>query len=197
MPSGGKLVIKDSTNTDSLSLQANTIEVVDKSGSNYPDNTLTFKFSGNSSNDLLLLKSNVASPTITPVYQEPASPRPYAELKGDFKLLGDIRFRDNTSLYSASFLDDVASHGVNITNLENSITSLFVEGYTISEIGPPSNGEYPTTGILIIKDNNWSDSGGVLLYNRDAILNIPNNTYVVAIRINNEYRPIWVGNSPC
>jgi hypothetical protein len=197
MPSGGKLVIKDSTNTDSLSLQANTIEVVDKSGSDYPDNTLTFKFSGNSSNDLLLLKSNVASPTITPVYQQPISPRPYAELKGDFKLLGDIRFRDNTSLYSASFLDDVNSQGSKITNLENSINSLFVEGYTSNEIRPPSAGSHPTTGILITKGGNWSDSGSVVLYNRDTILNIPYGTYVVAIRINNEYRPIWVGNSPC
>lgn len=197
MPSGGKLVVKDSTNTDSLSLQANTIEVVDKSGSDYPDNTLTFKFSGNASNDLLLLKSNVASPTITPVYQQPISPRPYAELKGDLRLLGDIRFRDNTSLYSASFLDDVNSQGSKITNLENSLNSLFVEGYTSNEIRPPSDGSHPTTGVLITKGNNWSDSGSVILYNRDNILNIPNGTYVVAIRINNEYRPIWVGNSPC
>jgi hypothetical protein len=197
MPNGGNLVIQDSTNAESLSLQSNTIELVDNTGLDYPDSTLTFKFSGNTSSDLLLLKNHVAAPSTIPTYEEPISPTPYAELNGDLKLLGDIRFSDNTSLHSSSFINDVAAHGAQLNDMRNSLNSLFVEGYTNGQISPPKNGSQPTTGTLITKGANWLDSGSVVLHNRDTILNIPNGTYVIAIRINNEYRPIWVGNSPC
>jgi hypothetical protein len=194
MPSGGKFSIKDSTNTDSLSLQANIIEVVDKSGSDYPDNTLVLKFSGNSSANLMLFKNHVAPPVITPTYTSPVSPRPYAELNGDLRLLGDIRFNNNTSLNSASFLNDIVTNSGNISSLQTSFNNLIIEGYCLSEITAPSTGSLPTSGLLLTKNSSWQDGSSVWITNRDTTSTIPQGSYAVAIKVNNEYRPLWVSS---
>ena len=198
MPSGGKLSIYDNTNADSLSLRANVIEVKDFSGNNYPDNSLSIKFTGNQSADLLVLKHNTAPLNKTANYDVASNSRPNAELKGDLKLLGAIRFSDNTSLESASQID-VLTNGLNVTNnnlnnLQNQVNSLIVEGTCSYRIPQPSDPSIPTSGNMIVRNTNWQDVATVTLVNRDKALNINAGDYVVAIKVNNEYRPLWVSN---
>ena len=198
MPSGGKLSIYDNTNADGLSFRANTIEVQDFGGNNYPDNTLSFKFTGNQSADLLVLKHSTAPLNKIGNYNSISNTRPNAELKGDLKLLGAIRFSDNTSLESASQIDTLTS-GLNNTNnalnsLQSAINSLIVEGTSSYKISPPSDPSIPTSGNMIVRNTSWQDIGNATLVNRDKALTINAGDYVVAIRVNNEYRPLWVSN---
>lgn len=198
MPSGGKLSIYDNTNADSLSLRANVIEVKDFSGNNYPDNSLSFKFTGNQSADLLVLKHSTVPLNKTATYNTISNSRPSAELKGDLKLLGAVRFSDNTSLESASQID-VLTNGLNSTNnnlnnLQTQVNSLVVEGTSSYRIAPPNDPSIPTSGNMIVRNTNWQDIGSVNLVNRDKGLNINAGDYVVAIKVNNEYRPLWVSN---
>lgn len=198
MPSGGKLSVYDNTNADSLSLRANVIEVRDFTGNNYPDNTLSFKFTGNQSADLFLLQHNAQPINKSANYNISTSGRPSAELRGDLKLLGAIRFSDNTSLESASQID-VLNNGLNNTNnnfnnLQSQFNSLVVEGTCSYRIAPPNDPSIPTSGNMIIRNTNWQDIGSINLVNRDKALNINAGDYVVAIKVNNEYRPLWVSN---
>ena len=199
MPSGGKLYIKDDTNTDSLCLKTNTIQVIDGGGNNYPDNTLVFNFTGNNSADLLKLNHAALPINKTPTYFTPNPIRPYAELKGDLKLLGAIRFSDNTSLDSANFLTDidVLESGLQIANsgidtLANGLASMTIEGYVVSKIDAPNNSQYPTSGLLQIKDREWNTIDSKFIVNRDITSVIHSGAYVVAMRVNNEYRPVWI-----
>jgi hypothetical protein len=200
MPSGGKLNIFDNTNSDSLSLRANVVEVRDFSGNNYPDNTLSFKFTGNQSSDLLLLKHHVLPLTNTPTYDTASNNRPHAELRGDLRLLGSVRFSDGTSINSSpqgqinSLSSSVSGVNSQINNLANTVNSLFVEGTASVDILPPSSPATPTSGNMLLRNQNWYDVGNAMLYNRDKALKIKAGDYVIAIRINNEYRPIWVSD---
>jgi hypothetical protein len=193
LPSGGKLFINDSTNTDSLLLRTNIIEVVDRGGNNYPDNTLTFKFTGNQSADLLMLNHSQNPMSNSPIYS--SSNNPSATLNGDLRLRGAIKFSDNTSLDSASFLSDISNlkhSGIvtdgNISYLYNS----FVEGYVQNIISAPTSASQPTSGSMILKNSNWANGSTVNLINRDTTSEIHAGAYVVAIRVNNQYRPIWI-----
>jgi hypothetical protein len=199
MPSGGKLYIKDDTNTDSLCLRTNTIQVIDGGGNNYPDNTLTFTFTGNNSADLLKLNHAANPLNITPNYALPTVARPYAELKGDLRLLGSIRFSDNTSLNSSNFLTNIATlaSGLEVTNsglntLTDSVGTLVIEGYVVSQINAPTNSLYPTSGLLVTKNRDWDNVGNQFIVNRDITSVIHSGAYVVAMRVNNEYRPMWI-----
>jgi hypothetical protein len=212
----GKLSLRNGSN-ESLKLQANTIEVVDGGGSNYPDVSLSFKFTGNSTAELFKLDhtANPISKSVT--YTSPATARPYGELKGDLRLLGALRFSDGSkAVESGSFLDDITSlsnSGVAIsgalsnttaanTTLRNDFDSLIIEGFAQENISAPSNASAATTGRIRQKvkvGNSWQDktvSPGqdpyTTIYNRDPFLRINKNDYVVAIRVNNEYRPMWV-----
>lgn len=195
MPSGGKFAVNDNTNTDSLQIRANYIDVIDYDGNDYPNNTLSFTFTGNNSASLLLL-NHAANPMSNSVsYQSPIPARPYAELQGDLKLRGAVRFRDATSLESASFLQNISSLQTNVNNINNALSSLLVEGYVSNKINAPNNGSVPTSGFLSVKNQNWSDINTIVLTNRDTTSVIHQGAYVVAIKINNEYRPLWISAS--
>ena len=208
MPSGGKLFIKDINNAASLGLRTNIIEVLAGSGTAYPSSALAFKFSGDSSADLLLLKHHVSPVNITPTYASPAVARPYAELNGDLRLLGSLRFSNNTSLSSATFLDDIATvttnaavaqSGVNI--LSSRLNDLIVEGYAPNTIPAPESASGPTFGNIIIKNGAWEDVDSIQIVNRDITSTIHAGAYVVAILVNSQYRPLWVSakdqSCPC
>jgi hypothetical protein len=202
MPSGGKLYINDDTNTDSLCFKTNTIQVIDGGGNNYPDNTLVFNFTGNNSADLFKLNHSADPLNVSPTYFTPNPIRPYAELKGDIKLLGAIRFSDATSLDSANFLTDidVLESGLQIANsgidtLASGLASFTIEGYAVSAIGAPASSQNPNSGLLQIKDRDWNTIGTQFVVNRDVTSVIHSGAYVVAMRVNNEYRPIWISAS--
>jgi len=193
MPSGGKLNIFDNTNSDSLSLRANIVEVRDFSGNNYPDNTLSFKFTGNQSSDLLLLKHHVSPLTNSATYDIASNNRPHAELRGDLRLLGSVRFSDGTSINSSP-QGQINSLTSSVSSVNSQINSLLIEGTASVDILPPSSPATPTSGNILMRNQNWYDVGNAMLYNRDKALKINAGDYVIAIRINNEYRPIWVSD---
>jgi hypothetical protein len=198
MPSGGRLLINDSTNTDGLQFRANYIDIVDRGGNDYPNNTLAFTFNGNESAELLRLNHAVDPMSNSPTYRTAVPARPYGEILGDFRVRGAIRFSDFTSLESASFLNNInvlesgllaANSGINYINQS------FVEGYVNQQIPAPNDPAIPTTGILNLKNQNWSNAGQIILTNRDTTSIIHNGAYVIAIRVNNEYRPLWISAS--
>lgn len=201
LPSGGRLYINNANDSDSLCLKANVIEVIDSGGNNYPDNTLSFKFSGNNSSDLLVLNHSVQPLSNTPTYD--GSSAPYAQLNGDFRLQGSIRFADGTSLNTTSGITNattLAQSGIALGNsgiaLANSgtvqLNSTFIEGYMPNGLKAPATASVKTSGILVLKDSNWADSGNVYVINRDTTSVIQSGAYVIAARVNNEYKPIWV-----
>lgn len=198
MPSGGRFMVNDSTDTDSLQIRANYIDVIDRAGSDYPNNTLAFTFSGNNSSELFRLNHAANPMTNTPTYRIPTPARPYAEVVGDIRVRGAIRFSDFTSVDSASFLTDIDVLESGLISANNSINYLnqsFLEGYVSEQINAPNNSSVPTTGTLTLKNNNWSDAGQITLVNRDTTSIIHAGAYVIAIRVNNEYRPLWVSAS--
>jgi hypothetical protein len=144
--------------------------------------------------------------TNSPTYQSPTVARPFAQLEGDMKLRGAIRFSDNTSLGSADFLprinvletdvsgikDTLIDGGNEIAGIRNIISSLIVEGYVPNAIPAPTNANFPTSGIFNLKNANWSNGSTVYLSNRDTTSPIHSGAYVVAVRVNNQYRPVWV-----
>jgi hypothetical protein len=199
LPSGGKLNLRDNTNTDALSLRTGVIEVVDGGGNNYPDNTLSFKFTGNNSADLLVLNHNSVPLTNSTTYA--GSGRPFAQFNSDVRVQGFVRFNDGTSLASSSFLNDVSAlqSGVNAlnsttSNINSTLSSLLVEGYVTTEIKAPTIATFPTNGVLVTKNNSWANAHSVTITNRDVTSPIHSGAYVIALRINNEYRPIWISN---
>lgn len=198
MPNNGRFMVNDSTNVDSLQFRANYIDMIDRGGNDYPNNTLTFSFTGNETGELLYLNHAADPMSNNVIYESPAPLRPYAQLQGDLKLRGAIRFSDYTSLSSASFLTDISilQSGVtsNTANINTLFTS-FVEGYTNMQIDAPSNPSIPTTGTLFLKNQNWNNNGAVNLVNRDTTSVIQSGAYVIAIRVNNEFRPLWISAS--
>jgi hypothetical protein len=131
---------------------------------------------------------------------------PYAELNGDLRLRGYLLFSDRTTLTSASgithatLLADsgvhlgnsgiaIANSGINLTN------SMFIEGYMPNGMSAAPNLSTKTSGILIPKDINWANSGTIFIMNRDTTSVIHSGAYVIAARVNDEYKPIWVSAS--
>ena len=177
--------IENSDITESLVLQNNVIEVVDNGGDDYPQNQLTFKFTGNNTADLFVLKHSGVPLSNTTTYEFADSGIPYAELKGDLRLQNALRFSDNTSL--SSFKEIAFASGLAIQN-SNALSSLVIEGIAQQNI---SIGSFNTASSGIIRTRGGSD---VYVYNRDQFLQINANDFVIAIKIDQEYRPLWVSS---
>jgi len=196
MPSGGKLLLFNNNHSEGTEFRTNTIDVKDYGGSDYPENSLSFRFSGNKSSTLMVLNHDAEPITQSPIYTQPSPARPFAEIRGDLRVLGDIRFKDNTSMGSYQEVINnsnninVLSSGVDAIN--NALASLIVEGYCPLKIPAPSGSSFPQTGSLIIKNSNWEDVSSVTLVNRDINLNIPQGAYIIAVKVNTEYRPLWI-----
>ena len=149
-------------------------------------------FHGNNSAELLNLNHAANPMTNSPVYANAIPPRPRAQLNGDLRLRGAIRFSDFTSLDSAEFLEDIAVLQSGVNSNTTFINSAFIEGYVSEVINPPNDASSPTTGILTLKNQNWQNTIQVTLVNRDTTLSIHAGAYVVAIRVNQEFRPMWI-----
>lgn len=181
----GSFYLESADRTESLSLRNNVIEVTDTSGDDYPQNQLTFKFTGNETVDLLTLKHSGEPLSNVATYEFADSGIPYAELKGDLRLQNAIRFSDNTSLYSAAPVNFAS--GLSIEN-SNILSSLLIEGIAQEQV---IVGDFntPTSGIIRTRDSN-----DIYVSNRDKFLQINRNDFVIAIKINDEYRPLWVSS---
>lgn len=204
LPKDGKIFLYNSDNQKSLRLYNNIIELNNSNNINYPTDSLVFRFRSNQYANLLTLNHNAIPLTNVPVYN--STNRPYAQLDGDLKIQGNINFSDNTVLGSAGFLpridtleDDVDALTTRVNTIgsdsqaSTSISNnLFIEGYAVSNISNPSNASIPTSGQLRKKNASWEDDGIITIVNRDTTCTIKANDYIIAIKINNEYRPIWL-----
>jgi hypothetical protein len=72
-----------------------------------------------------------------------------------------------------------------------SVNPLFVEGILFDNFGPATISS-PSSGRLTVYENGISAGRSVYVTNRDSNLTLVVNKYVVAIKLGNEYRPIWV-----
>ena len=178
----GHLSVENSTGVESLNLKVNKVEVSDTGGSDHPDKHLSFTFTGTESHDLLLLDHSADEMSRLPSYTDPNPLRPFAELKGDLKLLGAIRFADGSSMTGADDLNEVA-------RLSNLLNNFIVEGNALTDIDPASQYASPSRGFIVTATGNNFE-----IFNRDKYSKIKKNDFVIAIKINSEYRPIWISN---
>lgn len=193
----------DSTPIESLVVSHDGFELKDIRGNNYPQNELKFTFTAEESADLLILKHSGEPLDKQYVYEFADSGIPYAQLNGDLRILNAIRFSDNTSLYSSSFISDVAQvsgtvyqeFSPRIDTVESEINSsqgsegIFVEGIALEKISSGSLSS-ATSGEIRSRSNKV-----IIVSNRDKNLTIEARDYVIAIKIDGEYRPIWVSNA--
>jgi hypothetical protein len=211
------LQFQNSSNTKSLKISDDTIEKIDSVGAlAYPHDSLNFKFSGTSTGTLMTL-NHTASPLVKSATYVSNSV-PYVEIKGDIKLLGGISFSDNTELTSASVVTDVSALTTRVNTAESNISALqttttntttriddlIVEGTAVADIPTPASASLATTGTLQLKvvnsssqlvdktGENLGDLTTVTIHNRDPRMPIDAGDYIVAIKVNNEYRPIWI-----
>jgi hypothetical protein len=215
MPSG-TLSFTNSSNALGLSLSHDKIEKVNYlSSSSYVNESLEFTFKNSQTNTLMILNHSQPPSSKVPVYS--STQNPFVEIKGDIKLLEGISFSDNTYLNSASFLQNISSitttlntASSNISNLQSSVgtinnqlSSLTIEGYALSDIPAPPNAasvrigklqlQVVVNGQLVNKTSqNLADITSVDIHNRDPRMPIDQGDYVVAIKVGNEYRPIWI-----
>jgi nucleoid DNA-binding protein len=200
----------DSTPIESLLVSHDGFELKDVRGNNYPQNELKFTFTAEESADLLILKHSGEPLNKQYVYEFADSGIPYAQLNGDLRILNAIRFSDNTSLYSASdYKDEIERIDVDVVQVSgivyddiygrlqnaqdeiksaNGSSGIFVEGLALNNIGSASFTS-PKSGSIRTRSGN-----NVVIHNRDKNLEIKIRDYVIAIKIDNEYRPIWVSS---
>ena len=186
LPNNGNIVLQNSTNTESLKLSSNSIQIIDKGGSNYPDFSFDVVFSGNASNTLVSFNHEDAPLSYSSNYAPVDGP--FMQLNGHLKIKGDICFNDGSKL-SQSPQAQISSIENSQNSLLSTLSSLLIEGVAINTINKPSNINSPIVGMMqTINGDNIS------IHNRDPNLTIKSGDYVIAIKIGQEYRPIWVSN---
>ena len=133
-----------------------------------------------------------------------------ARVHGNIKVDGSLMFGDGSAgISSSSFLGDISTLQSNVSNnvsqlefqkgridsINSDIAALFVEGYTYNGATPPEDANVPTTCTMstrVKSGSSWVAGQDITLTNRDKFLRISKGDYVVAIRINGEYRPLFV-----
>lgn len=196
----GNLYIHKSTDQikQNILINHSGIKINDILTNRYPEQTFNINFSAASGNDLLIISHSGALPvsgTATYATENPA--RPYAQFNSDIRIKGAIRFSDSTSLDSAEFLEDITALQSGVETNTNLLNNIFIEGFISSEIKAPLDPSLPTSGYLISKDSNWNNQSTFLIKNRDVTSSIHSGAYVIAIKINSEYRPIWISSNTC
>ena len=176
----GKITLYGPDKGESLHISNNTIRLEDHGGSDTPENELVFKFKGNETNDLVVMNHSYPPMDNNTFYRN--NLRPWMELMGDLKLRGGICFADGSFISGTNELNKIPI-------IEQKIEDIFVEGHALEDIPEAINIEDPSIGILKLRDGRQ-----LLITNRDKYLKIRTNDYVIAIKINSEYRPIWISN---
>ena len=178
----GKLTLYGANKTEGLHLANNIIRVEDFGGSDNAENNLTFKFKGNVENDLVIMDHSDDAMTNNPSYFTHPSGRPFVEVNGDIKLRGGVAFSDTTFLDTATEINKIPS-------LEDTLTDIFIEGFANEAIASVTDIESPTSGIMTHRDGRQ-----FTITNRDKYAEVKVNDYIIAIKMNGEYRPIWISN---
>jgi hypothetical protein len=185
LPKNGRLVLQNETDQESLQLSHSGMNVVDLGGSNTPESDFTISFTGNDVNPLFVLNHQKAPLTNLENYAE--SEAPYAQVKGDLRVRGSIRFAGGSSIENSNFLDEINNNTNKSDSALSQLSSLIIEGTTDNQIAKAASTSSASQGVMTTLDGS-----SVTLHNRDPKLLIKAGDYVVAIKIGDEYRPISV-----
>ena len=87
----------------------------------------------------------------------------------------------------------VDSHRAAAVNIYGAFDNV-VEGTLLGTLFPAAAAASPTSGEIQLYGSGWQSTGAsVWIHNRDTTGSGNVGAYVMAIKINDEYRPIWVG----
>lgn len=154
----------------------------------------------------------------------PGTPNPTLDVRGDLNILGGITFGNGSSVPDGSFLDDIANNDnrIDTTNdristnetsfntLKAAFDDLIIEGIVEQDIQfdqlPNSFSDNPlqfyirkkiiSNGQLVNAPSSATDPNLVLIVLRDPYLSVRKGDYIIAIKVNGEYRPITITGSP-
>ena len=68
-----------------------------------------------------------------------------------------------------------------------------VEGVLDTDLSAPTGPTSPTSGEMILYGQNWTSGIHIFVTNRDSSLSGYDGAYIMAVKIGNEYRPMWMG----
>lgn len=187
LPNDGKLLVSNSTNTESVQLTSNRLTVIDKGGADYPDYSFDIVFTGNNSSSIISLDHSDDPISKSPVFKSVDGPQ--VQLNANVKVLGSILFSDGSELKSALSNDRIPAIENNVSDINDSLDSMFVEGFASSDIDKPSSYAAYTQGTIVKEDGSH-----VTIVHRDPFTAIKKDSYVMAVKINSEYRPIRIGS---
>lgn len=191
LPTSGLLEIYSNNNQNKLAIRNDSIDIYNQVGT-YPNTQLRFNFSTPSGTNTLLSLDNSVAPSGSGIYV--CQNLPYAQINGNLRLQNNICFSDSTSLNSAKFLSVVSNLEASGLNTHNNLTSLIIEGVALQNINNPLDPTTPTSGLISTRLNGWSTGPNVQIINRDKFLRINQDDYVIALKINGEYRPMWISS---
>lgn len=155
----------------------------------------------------------------------PGTPNPTLDVRGSLNILGGITFGNGSSVPDGSFLDDIADNDsrINATNsridandisfnqLKNTVDELVIEGVVEQDIQfdqlPTSFSDTPlqfyirkkvinSSSQLVNAPSSPTDPNLVLIVLRDPYLSVRKGDYIIAMKVNGEYRPITITGSP-
>jgi len=153
----------------------------------YNSGDLSYKININNvlAGDSLLKRISVGHATLTP--DAPFSVRKNDLIAGHSSANYIQTWHCNGELVAAI---DCEGQFVGGSGVQDPVT---IEGVAANTINPPLTSNAPTSGLLVIKNQNWTGSTTTYITNKDTTLTIPSGVMVVATKINGTYRPIWVG----
>ena len=72
-----------------------------------------------------------------------------------------------------------------------------IEGFMTEDLDPPTNYLNPTSGKILTRDENFATSDTYWVTNRDHTFAASGGYFLMAMLVNNEYRPVWSTCSGC
>lgn len=102
------------------------IDIIDHDSSEYVQLgglDLRFEKSDGAKSPLMHFRHNADPMSYNPSYHANETDRPYTELRGDLRLLGDIKFADGTYLNSSSSIGAAGGHGISM-NQRDGVTHI-------------------------------------------------------------------------
>lgn len=189
--------------------------VLDHSNNDFFKTTLARNSLSFTANDYTFFKvSDVTVPVLILKYND------YSILSGSLQLQ-QIKFSDNSILNSSTFLNTISTHTSQISTHDTRLNGLdqdiidtndkidnnIIEGFVYAgTLNPPSHPQSPTTfqikryrknpstGQWVEYIINQSVGSFVTITNRDPNLSVNRGEYVIAQRMGDEYRVIWISN---
>ena len=68
---------------------------------------------------------------------------------------------------------------------------IVIEGFLSEDLTTPTDFSTPTSGIIVTRNENFQAANSYYVTNRDNTFAASNGFYMMAMLVNNEYRPVW------